>query len=180
LAHALAAHRRSRGSHVLITFLDPLCRNLWPLEARVLNALVDRLPAVQCSAIAVSVDTRGATRTIASCRTSAGRAWFRSALGGGHPRPARGGLEAACGRGRHADGGQAVNTTLAGTPVHYITHTEASYLIDPAGYAPPLFGWPFSPQDVWSAPAFPDTAALAMSKLRKDVLDAQDSPAVSA
>jgi hypothetical protein len=33
---------------------------------------------------------------------------------------------------------------------------------------------------VWSSPAFPDTGALAVSKLRKDVWDAKNSSAVSA
>ena len=36
-----------RGRPVLVTFIDPLCRNLCPLEAQVLNDVVRRLrPAI--------------------------------------------------------------------------------------------------------------------------------------
>ncbi|MGH2929243.1 MAG: hypothetical protein ACRDL8_13655, partial [Solirubrobacteraceae bacterium] len=49
---------------------------------------------------------------------------------------------------RYAVGVQVVTKRLAGTTAHYITHTEASILIDRAGYERALFAWPFSPQDV--------------------------------
>ena len=40
---------------------------------------------------------------------------------------------------------------LAGITIHNITHVEAAYLIDGAGYKRALFVWPFSPQDVKQA-----------------------------
>jgi cytochrome oxidase Cu insertion factor (SCO1/SenC/PrrC family) len=46
-----------RGRPVILTFIDPLCRNLCPLEAQVLNQLERQLPASQRPVIvAVSVD----------------------------------------------------------------------------------------------------------------------------
>lgn len=132
-----------RGRDVLITFVDPLCRNLCPLEAHVLNALVDQLPARQRPAIvAVSVDPWADSRhdlqqdftkwsLVPQWHWAVGsRAQLRSVWK------------------RFAISVQVVTKTLAGTTVHYITHTEASYLIDPAGYERALFVWPFSARDV--------------------------------
>ncbi len=46
-----------RGRPVIVTFIDPLCRNLCPLEAKVLNEVDERLPVAQRpEIIAVSVD----------------------------------------------------------------------------------------------------------------------------
>ena len=132
-----------RGRDVLITFVDPLCRNLCPLEAHVLNALVDRLPTAQRPAIiAVSVDTWADSRHDLLqdfSRWSLVPQWHWAV--GSH-------AQLASVWKRYAIGVQVVTKTLAGTTVHYITHTEASYLIDPAGYERALFAWPFSPQDV--------------------------------
>ncbi len=132
-----------RGRDVLITFVDPLCRNLCPLEAHVLNALVDRLPTAQRPAIiAVSVDTWADSRHDLLqdfSRWSLVPQWHWAI--GSH-------AQLASVWKRYAIGVQVVTKTLAGTTVHYITHTEASYLIDPAGYERALFAWPFSPQDV--------------------------------
>ncbi len=137
---SLAAYR---GRPVLVTFVDPLCRNLCPLEAHVLNALVRKLPAAQRPEIvAVSVDVYADTRhnlledfgkwsLVPQWRWGIGTQAQLAAIWK-----------------RYAIGVQVVNKTLAGTTVHYITHTEASYLIDPAGYERALFAWPFSPQDV--------------------------------
>ena len=46
---------------------------------------------------------------------------------------------------------QVTTKKLAGITVHNITHVEAAYLIDGAGYKRALFVWPFSPQDVKQA-----------------------------
>lgn len=131
------------GRDVLITSVDPLCRNLCPLEAHVLNALVDRLPPAQRPAIiAVSVDTWADSHHDLMQdfrRWSLVPQWHWAV--GTH-------AQLAAVWKRYAIGVQVVNKTLAGTSVHYITHTEASYLIDPAGYERALFAWPFSPQDV--------------------------------
>ena len=45
---------------MIVTFIDPLCRTLCPLEAQVLNNTVRQLPASKRPAIlAVSVDIYG-------------------------------------------------------------------------------------------------------------------------
>jgi cytochrome oxidase Cu insertion factor (SCO1/SenC/PrrC family) len=42
---------------VIVTFVDPLCRNLCPLEAHLLNQVVSEMPAAKRPMIlAVSVD----------------------------------------------------------------------------------------------------------------------------
>lgn len=131
------------GRDVLITFVDPLCRNLCPLEAHVLNALVDRLPPAQRPAvIAVSVDEYADTRhnlVQDLSKWSLVPQWHWAV--GTH-------AQLASVWKRYAVDVQVVTRRLAGTTVHYITHTEQSILIDPAGYERALFAWPFSPQDV--------------------------------
>ena len=128
---------------MLITFVDPLCRNLCPLEAHVLNALVDRLPSARRPAIiAVSVDVYADTRHDLMqdvSRWSLVPQWHWAV--GDH------GQLASVWK-RYAIGVQVVTKRLVGATVHYITHTEASYLIDAAGYERALFAWPFSPQEV--------------------------------
>jgi protein SCO1/2 len=131
------------GRDVLITFVDPLCRNLCPLEAHVLNALVDRLPPAQRPAIiAVSVDVYADTRhdlVQDLSKWSLVPQWHWAV--GSH-------AQLASVWKRYAVDVQVITKRLAGTTVHYITHTEESILIDPAGYERALFAWPFSPQDV--------------------------------
>src|SRR5207244_1066957 len=57
---SLAAYR---GRSVIVTFIDPLCRNFCPLEAKQLNDLVRTLPARSRPAIvAVSVNVYGNAR----------------------------------------------------------------------------------------------------------------------
>ena len=52
-----------RGRPVIVTFIDPLCRNFCPLEAKQLNELVREVPAPQRPAIvAVSVNVYGNAR----------------------------------------------------------------------------------------------------------------------
>ncbi len=135
--------RAFRGRDVLITFVDPLCRNLCPLEAHVLNSLVDQLPAAQRPAIiAVSVDVYANTRAdlLQDFRQWSLVPQWHWAVGD-H-------AQLAAVWKQYAADVQVVTKHLAGTTVHYITHTEQSYLIDRAGYERALFAWPFSPQDV--------------------------------
>ncbi len=37
---------------------------------------------------------------------------------------------------------------IAHTTVHFITHDEVAYVIDPSGHMRGLFAWPYYPQDV--------------------------------
>ncbi len=53
-----------RGRPVIVTFIDPLCRNLCPVEAGILNKLEQTLPApVRPAILAVSVNPWGDARS---------------------------------------------------------------------------------------------------------------------
>jgi cytochrome oxidase Cu insertion factor (SCO1/SenC/PrrC family) len=127
-----------RGRAVLLTFIDPLCRNFCPLEAKVLNAIVGSLPAAKRPAIiAVSVNRWGDARPNL---VQDERRWrlvpeWRWAIGS----PA---ALAAVWR-AYRIGVQATSRTIAGVTVHEISHTEATYLIDHTGHERALFLWPF-------------------------------------
>ena len=133
------------GRPVIVTFVDPLCRNLCPLEAKVLNDAVGRMPASGRPAIlAVSVDVYGgADRRMNLLRDV--RKWelvpqWRWAVG----QPAQ---LAAVWR-RYEIGVKVTTKRIAGTTIHYITHTEAAFILDASGHERALFVWPFYPQDV--------------------------------
>jgi protein SCO1 len=132
-----------RGRPVIVTFIDPLCRNLCPLEAHVLNQMDRRLPASQRPEIlAVSVDIYADSRKDLLQdyhRWSLVPQW-RWAVG----KPTR--LESVWRR-YYAEV-EVETKDIAGTTVHYITHSEMAYLIDPRGYERALFVWPFNPGDV--------------------------------
>src|SRR5581483_11621187 len=127
-----------RGRPLIVTFIDPLCRNFCPLEAKQLNALVRTLPAAQRPAIvAVSVNVFGNAR--ANLLQDA-RKWrlvpeWRWGVGS----EAR--LSAVWQRYHVA----VLVTTkkIAGVTVHRIAHTEAAYVIDKSGYERALFLWPY-------------------------------------
>jgi len=132
-----------RGRPVLITFIDPLCRNLCPLEAHVLNQLDRSLPAAQRpEIIAVSVDLWADTRADLLqdySKWSLVPQW-RWAVGSASQ------LESVW---QHYAVEVDVETKrIAGTTVHFIGHDEMAYLIDPRGYERALFVWPFRPADV--------------------------------
>ena len=134
-----------RGRPVIVTFVDPLCRNLCPLEAKVLNDAVGRMPASGRPAIlAVSVDVYGgADRRMNLLRDV--QKWelvpqWRWVVG----RPAQ---LAAVWR-RYEIGVKVTTKRIARTTIHYITHTEAAFIVDASGHERALFLWPFYPQDV--------------------------------
>jgi cytochrome oxidase Cu insertion factor (SCO1/SenC/PrrC family) len=132
-----------RGRPVIVTFIDPLCRNLCPLEAQVLNQMERQLPAAQRPVIlAVSVD-RWADSRADLLQTV--REWhlvpeWRWAVGG----PA----QLAAVWNRYEVGVRVTTKHIAGTTINYITHTEAAYVVDASGHERALFFWPFYPQDV--------------------------------
>lgn len=134
---------RFHGRPVILTFIDPLCRNLCPIEARVLNNVVRRMPAATRPAIvAVSVNVYGnAHANLVQDRSKWQLVpqWYW-AIG----RPARldrvwrnYGVEV-----------QDVPKTIAGITVHNIVHTEAAYVVDARGDQRALFLWPFDVQDL--------------------------------
>jgi cytochrome oxidase Cu insertion factor (SCO1/SenC/PrrC family) len=132
-----------RGRPVILTFVDPLCRNLCPLAAHVLNDVDATLPAGERPAIiAVSVDIYADKR---ADLLEDFHKWdlvpqWHWAVG------SPGKLAAVW---KHYEIGVSVATKrIAGTTVHYITHDEVAYVIDSSGYVRALFGWPYEPQDV--------------------------------
>ena len=132
-----------RGRPVIVTFIDPLCRNLCPLEAQVLNQVDRQLPASQRPVIlAVSVDVYANTRADLLQDV---REWhlvpqWQWAVGS----PS----ELAAIWKRYKIGVSVVTKRIASTTIHYITHTEGAYIIDGHGDERALFLWPFYPQDV--------------------------------
>ncbi len=131
-----AAHR---GRPLIITFIDPLCRNLCPLEAKVINEVDERLPVSERpQIIAVSVDIYADTHTdlmLDFRRWSLVPQW-QWAVG----TPAQ--LQAVWKR-YYAEV-EVQTKHLAGTTVHYITHSEMAYVVDGRGDERALFSWPFN------------------------------------
>ena len=137
---SLAAYR---GRPVIVTFIDPLCRNLCPLEAHVLNAMDRQLPAAKRTPIlAVSVNVYADARPnllqdyskwslVPQWRWAVGPASVLAAVWKDYKI-------------------EVIDDTkrIAGTTVHEISHIEGAYVIDGTGHVRALFLWPFTPQDV--------------------------------
>lgn len=134
-----------RGRPVVVTFVDPLCRNLCPLEAKVLNDVVGRMPSAQRPEIlAVSVDVYAGADRQANLLQDVQK-WrlvpqWRWAVGS----PAQ---LAAVWR-RYGVGVKVTTRRIEGRTIRYITHTEAAFVVDGSGHERALFFWPFYPQDV--------------------------------
>jgi protein SCO1/2 len=135
--------RALRGQVAVVSFIDPLCRNLCPLEAKVLNQVAQDLgPSRTPAIVAVSVNPWANTRT--TFREDA-RAWrltpaWRWAFGP-DAKLARVWRE-------YGIDVRVQKKTLAGVTVHEIAHTEAAYLIDAKGYQRALFVYPFRADDI--------------------------------
>jgi cytochrome oxidase Cu insertion factor (SCO1/SenC/PrrC family) len=132
-----------KGRPVIVTFVDPLCRNLCPLEAHLLNQVVGSMPpASRPVIIAVSVDRWADTR---ADLLQDERQWelvpeWHWAVG----TPAQ--LKAVWKR--YGVSVAVVTKHIAGTAIHYVTHTEAAFIVDSTGHERALFLWPFYQQDV--------------------------------
>jgi len=128
-----------RGRPVIVTFIDPLCRDYCPTEAKHLNDVANTFPAGEKPAIvAVNVNVGGATP--GALRRDA-RKWrlvpqWRWGLGS----------ERELTRVWHAYHIQVLvlSKTIQGIKVRDIGHTEAAYVIDAKGYVRALFLWPYS------------------------------------
>jgi cytochrome oxidase Cu insertion factor (SCO1/SenC/PrrC family) len=135
--------RQFRGRPVVVSFIDPLCRNLCPLEAKVLDRIVASFPAARRPAIvAVSVNQWADARKnlLLDKRTWGLPSEWHWAVGS----------PAALARvwKAYAIGVSAATQTIAGIKVHRITHTEAAYLVDPSGHQRALYLYPFRASDV--------------------------------
>jgi protein SCO1/2 len=137
-----------RGRTVLLTFIDPACRNLCPLEARELNRAVQSSSTSPRPAI-VSVNVNPWAETAAMLRTdrvkwALGDNWHWALGSLRELRPVWRGYRIAV----------SVRTRkLARVVVHDVSHTEATYVIDRSGHLRALFLWPFSGDAVVRAAA---------------------------
>jgi cytochrome oxidase Cu insertion factor (SCO1/SenC/PrrC family) len=138
--------RSLRGRTVVMAFIDPVCRNHCPFEARILGAVARRLPAGSKPAIvAVSVNPWGQARAnlrLDREKWHLGPEW-RWALGSYR--------ELAPVWQRYAIGVQVRTKTVAGVTVHDVDHTEAAYVIDGDGFERALFLWPYGTDAVAAA-----------------------------
>jgi len=128
-----------RGRPVVVTFIDPLCRDYCPLEAKHLSEVVRSFPASSRPAIvAVSVNVFGSARrnlVAASNKWKVVPQWRWGV-----------GTESQLARvwKRFHIGVLVTSKKVAGVTVHDVVHTEASYVIDAAGYERAIFLWPYS------------------------------------
>ncbi|HST25872.1 MAG TPA: SCO family protein [Gaiellaceae bacterium] len=135
-----------RGRTVVLAFIDPVCRNLCPGEARVLDGVANGLPRSQRPAIvAVSVNPWG--QAASNLRLDASR-WklvpeWRWALGDFRS------LQKVWDS--YAISVLVHTKTLAGVTVREVDHTEAAYVIDPSGHERALFIYPYRSADVIGA-----------------------------
>jgi cytochrome oxidase Cu insertion factor (SCO1/SenC/PrrC family) len=133
----------NRGRPVIVTFIDPLCRNFCPLEAQVLNQAERQIPAAHRPAIvAVSVDVYANARRYL---LQDDREWrlvpeWRWAVG------LPGDLAAVWKN--YRIGVKVATRRINGTITYRIDHTEAAYVLDATGHERAMFLWPFNPQDL--------------------------------
>ena len=135
--------RQFRGRPVIMSFIDPLCRNLCPLEAKTLAKVAASFPADQRPVIlAVSVNTYAdARKNLLLDRTKwrLPNDWHWAV-----------GAPAALARvwKAYAIGVSVATKTIAGIKVRRITHTEAAYVVDRTGHERALYLYPYRAQDV--------------------------------
>lgn len=133
-----------RGRPVLVTFIDPLCRDFCPTEAQHLSEAV-RGARVKPTILAVSVNTAGnAPHNLALDR----RKW------GVVPQWTWGvgtGAQLAQVWKRYGIDVIVARKKIAGVEVQQVTHTEAAYLIDAHGWERAVFIWPYTARAVSKA-----------------------------
>jgi cytochrome oxidase Cu insertion factor (SCO1/SenC/PrrC family) len=133
-----------RGRPVLVTFIDPLCRDFCPTEAQHLSDAV-RGASVKPAILAVSVNTAGnAPRNLTLDR----RKWgvvpqWRWGVGTG--------AQLAQVWKRYGIDVLVSHKKIAGVSVQQVSHTEAAYLIDADGWERAVFIWPYTASAVSKA-----------------------------
>jgi cytochrome oxidase Cu insertion factor (SCO1/SenC/PrrC family) len=131
------------GRPVIITFIDPLCRDFCPIEAQHLNDVVNAFPQASKPAIvAVSVNIYGNAHATLMEDARKWKLVPEWRWGIGHA--------AQLSRVWNAYHVQVLAMTkkVAGVTVHTIGHTEAAYVIDSKGYQRALFLWPYDANGV--------------------------------
>ena len=135
--------RQFRGRPVIVTFLDPVCHSLCPLEAAELNRALAQLPAAKRPAV-ISVSVNPWADSRAAFRADA-RKWRL----GPEWRWAAGSYARLAPVWKHYKiGVLETKKVVAGVAVRDVSHTEASYLVDARGYERALFLYPFRGEDV--------------------------------
>lgn len=134
------------GRPLLVTFIDPLCRNFCPLEAKQLNLVVKSLPAQSRPAVvAVSVNIYGNARANLLQDVSHWQLGSEWHWGVGSP------AQLARVWKNYGVGVLVTTKKINGVTVHNVTHTEGAYLIDATGHERALFLWPYVAADVQQA-----------------------------
>lgn len=132
-----------RGRTVIVTFLDPLCRNLCPVEAKILGLVESSLPAAERPVIlAVSVNQWGDARSILRVDMQKWHVSENWHWGVGPVATLRK-IWAA-----YKIGVADAPKTIDGVTIHNIIHTEAAYVVDGRGYERALYVYPFLATDV--------------------------------
>jgi cytochrome oxidase Cu insertion factor (SCO1/SenC/PrrC family) len=128
-----------RGRPVIVTFIDPLCRDYCPTEAKHLNDVSNAFPANEKPAIvAVSVNVYGNAPSVLGQDRAKWQLVPQWHWAVGTPQKL-----GRVWRDYHITV-VVSSKTIAGVPVHRIAHTEAAYVIDAKGYQRALFLWPYS------------------------------------
>jgi cytochrome oxidase Cu insertion factor (SCO1/SenC/PrrC family) len=133
-----------RGRPVLITFIDPLCRDFCPVEAQRLSDAV-RASGSRPAVVSVSVNTAGDAPSVLALdrrKWKLAPSWHWGVGTGAELARVwkRYGIQVIVARKR-----------VAGVNVQQVSHTEASYLIDANGWQRALFLWPYSAKAVSKA-----------------------------
>lgn len=135
-----------RGRPLIITFIDPLCRELCPLAARVLSKVGRELPpSERPEVLAVSVNIYGDARANLLEDFSKWGLTSQWHWAVGSPR------ELAAVWKRYYAEVDVTTKRIAGTTVHYLTHSEMAYVIDAKGDERYLFLWPYGAARVEAA-----------------------------
>jgi cytochrome oxidase Cu insertion factor (SCO1/SenC/PrrC family) len=131
------------GRTLVVTFLDPLCRNYCPIEAARLGDVVRSIPAASRPVIvAVSVNVFGNAHRYLMEDIHKWRVGSEFHWAVGTP------AQLASVWKRYAIGVLDQTKKIAGVTVHNIVHTEAAYIVDSNGDERALFLWPFTAADV--------------------------------
>ena len=128
-----------RGRPVVVTFIDPVCRNLCPLEAKILMKAIATLPAAQ-RPVVVAVSVNPPADTAANFAQDESHWHLDSDWLWGV------GTEAQLAPiwHRYEIAVQTIKEKIEGVRVNEVVHTEASYVIDASGHERGLFLYPFT------------------------------------
>jgi protein SCO1/2 len=132
-----------RGHPVVVTFIDPVCRSLCPIEARVLSAATAKLPAKdRPTIVAVSVNPWANTKA----NFAADRVHWQL---GPNWRWAAGTLAQLKPIWRRYQVSVLFDTKkINGITVRNVVHTEASFVVDSSGFERAVYLYPFSGSDL--------------------------------